>query len=452
MKKRTFSKLPTAAVTDAALGPDLSYTSGETPASEALKNWAGNLTYGASELVEPVTVEEVRKALADPAKIRVLGTRHCFNAIADTDATLLSTSGLNKVIAIDKHSHTVTVEGGMRYGDFCKDIHDAGFAIHNLASLPHISVAGAIATATHGSGMKNGNLATNVVALELVTPGGKVMNISRENDPDIFDGVVVSLGALGVVTKLTLGLVPSFNVRQDVFLDLPMEQLKSNFLDIMSGGYSVSLFTDWQGDSINQVWVKSALKGEETFKEREDYYGAVKAKQNVHPLLSVSAENCTEQMGVPGPWYERLPHFKMGFTPSSGEELQAEYFVPVDSAVAAIQAVAALRDEIRPYILITEIRGIAADEFWMSPCYRQDCIAIHFTLKQDIAGVTDLLPKIETALAPFNAKPHWGKLFTMDASVLRSRYPRLEDFKNLATKLDPSRKMRNAFMERNVFG
>jgi len=452
MKKRTFLKLSTAAITGAAFSPILSCTTGNKSDSVILKNWAGNLTYHAIDLIEPATVGEVQQVLAKNATVRVLGTRHCFNTIADTEATLLSTAKLNKVIVIDPNSQTVTVEGGIRYGEFCKEIHNAGFAIHNLASLPHISVAGACATATHGSGMKNGNLATNVISMELVTANGDVLTISREKNPDMFNGAVVSLGTLGVVTKLTLGLVPTFDVRQDVFLNLPMEQLKTNLLELMSGGYSVSLFTDWQSDSINQVWVKSVVKPGEPFEVRKEYFGAIRADRNVHPIIALSAENCTEQMGVPGAWYERLPHFKMGFTPSSGEELQAEYFVPQESAAEAIQAIAKLRDEIKPYILITEIRSIAADELWMSPCYQQASMAIHFTLKQDLAGVNQLLPKIEAAIAPYHSKPHWGKLFTLDAKTLQSRYDRIEDFKNQVMKLDPDKKLRNAFIDQYIFG
>jgi alditol oxidase len=231
-----------------------------------------------------------------------------------------------------------------------------------------------------------------------------------------------------------------------------MEQLQANFVELMSGGYSVSLFTDWQSDAINQVWVKSVVNPDVPFEIGDNYYGASRADRNVHPIIALSAEHCTEQMGIPGPWYERLPHFKMGFTPSSGEELQAEYFVPLASAVDAIEAVATLREEIKPYILITEIRSIAADAFWMSPCYQQASVAIHFTLKQDIAGVNALLPKIEATLAPFQAKPHWGKLFTLDAATLRARYPRIEDFKNQVVKLDPDKKLRNEFIDHYIFG
>jgi xylitol oxidase len=218
----------------------------------------------------------------------------------------------------------------------------------------------------------------------------------------------------------------------------------------MSAGYSVSLFTDWQSEFVNQVWIKSVSSKDVPVNLGPDFYGAQKATRNVHPIIEISAENCTEQMGVPGPWFERLPHFKMGFTPSSGEELQAEYFVPIEKAWEAVSAVALLREEIRPYILITEIRSIAADQLWMSPCYQQQSIAIHFTLKQDVDGVSKLLPRIEQALAPFGAKPHWGKLFTIDPKTLQSRYPRIEDFRALRKEMDPEEKLINEFIRTNL--
>ena len=416
-----------------------------------IKNWAGNLTYGTTSVVEPKTVAEVQEAVLKFDKIRAQGTRHCFNTIADSDQNLLSTRNLNQVV-IDEAAHTVTVEAGVRYGDFCKRIHEAGFAVHNLASLPHISVAGACATATHGSGITNGNLSTAVIALELVNAQGEIVTISRERDREVFYGAVVGLGSLGVVTNVTLELVPTFLARQHVYLNLPMASLEKGFDEIMGSGYSVSLFYDWQTENINQVWIKRMARPDDGFIAPPDFFGAKLADRNVHPILEISAENCTEQMGVPGPWYDRLPHFKMGFTPSSGEELQAEYFVPRAQAVEAIKAVATLRDEIKPYLMITEVRTIDADSLWMSPCYKQPSVAIHFTLKQDVEGVNKLLPKIEEKLAPFGVRPHWGKLFTIAPATLQSRYEKMEDFKKLVQQFDPSEKFRNEFVDRNIFG
>lgn len=450
MKKRTFLKMSSAMLTGAALAP-LYGCKMEKP-SEKLKNWAGNLTYSTANVSEPKTVEEVQEIIRSIKKIRTLGTRHCFNKIADSTENLLSTKYLNEISPIDTGSHTVTVGAGIRYGEFCKQIHEQGYAIHNLASLPHISVAGACATATHGSGMANGNLATPVSAIEMVTAKGEVVTLSREKDPSAFYGAVVGLGALGVVTKVTLDLLPAFSVRQDVYLNLPIAQLESHFNEIMSSGYSVSLFTDWQTANVNQVWIKRVVKDGESFAAEPEFFGATLADRNVHPIIEISAENCTEQMGVAGPWYDRLPHFKMGFTPSSGEELQAEYFVPLANAVEAIKAVTALRHEIKPVLMITEIRAINGDDLWMSPCYHQPSVAIHFTLKQDFSGVSALLPKIEEKLAPFGVKPHWGKLFTISPDVLQSRYEKVKDFQQLLTQYDPEGKFQNEFIAANIFG
>jgi xylitol oxidase len=283
-----------------------------------------------------------------------------------------------------------------------------------------------------------------------VVADGSIVHLSDDRDPEKLNAAVVGIGALGVITKVTLQVQPTYMVRQNVFIGLPMEQLKNNFEKIVSAGYSVSLFTDWQSDKINEVWIKSRI-GFDSDKTLPEFYGAKAATKNVHPIIALPAENCTEQMGVPGPWHERLPHFKMGFTPSSGKELQSEYFVPIHNAVEAIQAISRLGKSIGPHLFITEIRTIAADNLWMSPCYKQTSVTIHFTWKQETDAVLKLLPQIEKALAPFNPRPHWGKIFTMDPRVLESRYEKLADFKKLVAEYDPHGKFRNDFLESNIY-
>jgi xylitol oxidase len=395
--------------------------------------------------------EDVRQFVQKQSKLKVLGSRHCFNTIADSRHNLLSLKPMDKVVALDPEARTVTVDAGMTYGQLCPYLHDQGFALHNLASLPHISIAGACSTATHGSGEKNGNLGTAVSGLELVTAAGDVVRLSRQQDAEAFQGAVVGLGALGVVTRVTLDIQPTFAMRQYVYENLPLGQLKDHFDAILSSAYSVSLFTDWQKQRLNEVWIKSRTEEGQTFEAPPEFFGAKRATRNLHPIAELSAENCTEQMGVPGPWYERLPHFRMGFTPSAGKELQAEYFVPRPHALEAILALERLRDQITPHLMISEIRTIAADGLWMSPCYQQACVAIHFTWKQDWPAVGKLLPVIEKELAPFKARPHWGKLFTMPSSQLRSSYERRADFMALARKYDPQGKFRNEFLDRHVF-
>jgi xylitol oxidase len=424
----------------------------EAAQSEPLHNWAGNYQYSTSGITSARSVAQIQDFVRQHAHFKVLGTRHCFNGIADSADQFLSLRDMNGIVALDRAERTVTIESGMSYGQLCPSLDRDGFALHNLASLPHISVAGACATGTHGSGVNNGNLSTAVSAFEVVTAGGDVLSIARSKDLRTFQAMVVHLGALGVVTRLTLDVQPAFTMRQDVYLDLSMAQVREHFEDIVSAGYSVSLFTDWQRGRVNEVWVKRRVDPGQTPAASPDFYGARPATANVHPIVELSAENCTEQMGVAGRWYERLPHFRMGFTPSSGKELQSEYFVARSNAVDAIGAVERLRDHVSPHLMITELRTIAADDLWMSPCYKRPSLAIHFTWKQDWPAVRKLLPMIERELAPFEVRPHWGKLFTIPWAQLRKRYAMSAEFTRLIAEHDPHGKFRNAFLTATLSG
>jgi xylitol oxidase len=424
----------------------------EAAQAEPLRNWAGNYQYSTSRITSATSLAQIQEFVRTQAHFKVLGTRHCFNGIADSADHLLSLGDMAAVVALDRARRTVTVEAGMSYGRLCPSLDRDGFALHNLASLPHISIAGASATGTHGSGVNNGNLSTAVSAFEFVTAGGDVRSIARDTDLRMFQATVVNLGALGVVTKVTLDVQPAFTMRQDVYLDMPMAQVRDHFEDVVSAGYSVSLFTDWQKGRVNEVWVKRRVEKGETSTALQDFYGARPATTNVHPIVELSAEHCTEQMGVAGPWYERLPHFRMGFTPSSGKELQSEYFVARSNAVDAISALEALRDHVSPHLMISELRTVAADDLWMSPCYKRPSLAIHFTWKQDWPAVRNVLPMIERELAPFAVRPHWGKLFTIPSTQLRQRYEMCDEFTRLVAELDARGKFRNAFLTENLYG
>jgi xylitol oxidase len=445
MKRKTFIRLGATLAASPLLAPLTSWAQ-----APRLKNWAGNLTYSTGNVQYPKSVAEVQQLVKKHQKLKTLGTRHCFNTIADSKYDLLSTRDLNKVISVDRKNKTVTVEGGIKYGKLAPYLHTQGFALHNLASLPHISVAGSITTATHGSGIKNGNLASSVSGLEMVIADGSVIHFSKATDAAKLNAVVVGLGAIGVITKVTLDIIPTFMVRQRVFTNMPLAQVKQNFENIVSAGYSVSLFTNWQNENVSEVWIKSRVGTEKDHTEAE-FYGAKAATKNLHPVIAQPAEKCTDQMGVPGVWYERLPHFKMGFTPSTGKELQSEYFIPLHHAVEAISAISRLGKQIGPHLFITEIRTIAEDHLWMSPCYNQTSVTIHFTWKPETVAVMKLLPIIEKELAPFNVRPHWGKLFTISPSILASRYEKLEDFKKVVASYDPKGKFRNRFLSKNLY-
>ena len=415
------------------------------------RNWANNVAYRAARYHEPTTVDELCAVVAAATKVRAIGSRHSFNTIADTDGDQVSLAAMPRVVEIDEAGHTVTVDGGIRYGELAERLQSRGMALANLASLPHISVAGACATATHGSGAGNRNLSSAVTAMQLVTASGDVVEVSRDRDPRLMDAITVGLGAVGIVTRLTLAIEPTFDVRQTVYEQLPLKTAIASLDEIMADGYSVSLFTTWRHDRIEQLWCKVRAEvgdhdGHATA-TGATRFGAVAATHKLHPIGELSAQPCTEQMGVLGPWHQRLPHFRMVFTPSSGDELQSELFVAASDAPKAFRVLRTLGHELAAVLQISEVRAIAADTLWLSPCYQRDSIALHFTWVPSWPQVQPVLEKLESALAPFDARPHWGKLSTLSGAVLRSRFERLRAFGELLTGWDPSGKFRNAFVD-----
>jgi alditol oxidase len=410
-----------------------------------LRNWGGNYRYQARALHRPTTVDELQRLVVSRRRLRTIGSRHSFNAIADGDE-LLTLDDLDGELAINRDAQTVSVPSNLRYGDVAARLAGEDLALANLASLPHISVAGAVATGTHGSGVANGNLATAVAALELVRADGEIVRLHR-GEPD-FDGAVVALGALGVVTRVVLDVQPAYEVSQHVYEGLAWDALLEHFDAIFSAAYSVSVFLRW-GDRIDQVWVKRRAEDPPAPGE---LFGATPAAGERHPIAGLDPVNCTLQLGRPGAWMDRLPHFRMGFTPSSGEEIQSEYHLPRERAVGAIDALRALRATLEGLVQVTELRTIAADTLWLSPQFRRDTVAIHFTWAPDQAAVELALAEVEAVLMPYGARPHWGKLFLAPAADLASGYDRLADFSALAQRLDPERKFRNRWLEAHVLG
>ncbi|MFF2371107.1 D-arabinono-1,4-lactone oxidase [Agromyces sp. NPDC058110] len=414
------------------------------------RNWAGNLEYGAEHLVHPTSHDELRQALAGDGPLRVLGTRHTFNDLADTTGTLVATDALPVDLDTSSAPGAVRIAGAPRYGDLAPVLQRSGLALANLASLPHISVAGAIATGTHGSGDAIGSLASAVRAIGFVTPAGEPITL-RRGDAD-FSGAVVSLGSLGVVTAVELDVEPAYDVAQHVFEGPSWDAILDDLDAVTSVGTSVSVFTRWlDADRADQLWVKTRQPETSDAAARRDAVvarlGARAATEARHPIIGLAADACTPQLGVPGPWFERLPHFRLEFTPSAGAELQSEYLVPRADAVTALEAVRRLAPRIAPLLQVCEVRTVRADDLWLSPAFEADVVGIHFTWKLDEPAVTALLPDIEAAL-PVTARPHWGKLFTLPAAELRARYPRFDDFAALRARYDPAGRLRNAYLER----
>jgi xylitol oxidase len=419
-------------------------------------NWARNIEFSAAELATPDSLTQLQEVVAGADRVRALGSGHSFNRIADTGGVLVATAGAGSIMSADPERNVVRVSGGVRYGELARYLDSVGYALHNTASLPHISVAGSVATATHGSGDANQNLAAAVRAIDLVTASGELITLAQGADDD-FAGAVAGLGSLGIVSTLELEIVPSFQVRQWVYEGLPTDAVTGSFEEIFGSAYSVSVFTDWTGGN-NRIWQKvrvdgaGAAGGGGAGGGRGDgapsWLGARLADGPRNPVPGMSVGNATEQLGRPGPWHERLPHFRLEFTPSAGAELQSEYLVAREVAVPAIEALFALGDQISPVLQIAEIRTMAADDLWLSMAYGRDTVGFHFTWVQDDAAVAPVLAAIEAALAPFGARPHWGKVFSTPPDVVRGLYPRYDDFVDLLRRYDPAGKFRNEFMDR----
>lgn len=412
---------------------------GTAETAGTVSNWARTITYAARNVHRPRDLDTLAALVAGSARVRVLGSGHSFNRIADpgADGVLLSTASLPPVIEVDTAARRVRVAGGVRYAELARTVHAHGLALANMASLPHISVAGSVATGTHGSGVGNGPLASAVREVELVVADGSTVTIGRGDER--FDGAVTSLGALGVVTALTLDLEPAYEVEQHVFTELPLEGL--DFSAVAAAGYSVSLFTDWREPGFRQVWVKRR-----TDQPAVDFPWAAPAKEPLHPVPGMPADNCTEQLGVPGPWHERLPHFRAEFTPSSGAEIQSEYLLPRTAAVEALERIDAIRSAIAGVLQTCEVRTVAADTQWLSPAHARNSVALHFTWVRDEAAVLPVVRRLEEALVRFDPRPHWGKVYEIPPAVVRRRYARVHDFRDLARSLDPAGKFTNTFV------
>lgn len=410
-------------------------------------NWAGNTVFGARRVLRPGSVEELQQIVASTHRVRALGSGHSFNRVADTSGDLVRLDGLPPAVDVDEESSTVTVGAGMRYGEVAGILHEAGYALANLASLPHISVAGCCATATHGSGDSEKCLAAAVTSVELVGADGELSLLSRRNEPQRFPGAVVALGALGIVTRLTLRVEPAFDVSQHIYTGVPLTEAAARFDEIFGCAYSVSAFTDYRSGEA-RVWVKRRVTERDGSVRPPGWEGQTPADAAHHPIPGIPATHCTEQLGVPGPWYERLPHFRPDFTPSNGEELQSELLLPRAAAAEALAALRALGDRIAPVLQISEVRTVAADDLWLSPAWERDCVAFHFTWVKDTQAVLPVVAAVEEKLLPLGARPHWGKLTAMEPERIAALYERAEDFRQLVLERDPGRVFANDFVDR----
>src|SRR5215207_321949 len=415
---------------------------------QPLQNWSGTYRYKADSIHRPRTVGELQALVSGGGSMHALGTRHSFNDVADA-TELISLGELPGEPVLDTEAHTVTVPARIRYGELASFLQQAGWALSNMASLPHISVAGSVATATHGSGNSNPTLASAVQAMTLVSGTGEVVHLGQRAAE--LAGAVVHLGALGIVTEVTLAIEPTFNVRQDIYQWLPWEALTGSFENVMSSGASVSVVTNFAGGTAELLWVKTRLINDEPRQVPETLLGATAATEQLHMTPGNDPLHCTPQLGEPGPWCDRLPHFLLGYNPSTGAEIQSEYLLDRRHSAGAIEALRNLGPEIAQVAQSCEIRTMAADDLWLSLAYQRPTFGIHFTWRPDATAVAGVLDQIEAVLAPYEPRPHWAKVFTGPFNFSQL-YPRRADFQTLADTYDPDHRFRTPYLLRTVFG
>ncbi|MFF7974906.1 D-arabinono-1,4-lactone oxidase [Streptomyces sp. NPDC007905] len=408
---------------------------------ETATNWAGNLVFSAARWHRPRSVDELRRLVANSERIRAVGSGHSFSAVADTRGDLVRLDGLPQAIELDTAASAVTVSAGLRYADVIAALERSGWALSNLASLPHISVAGSVATGTHGSGDTQRCLSASVRALQLIGPEGDLIELSRDTDLDVFPGSVVALGALGVVTRLTLDIEPSYEMAQRVRVAVPLDEVAADFDAVSGAACSVSVFTDWGHDEAD-VWLKRR-----TDRPGNGWSGGRPAERPMNPVPGMPPEFSTQQLDVPGPWCERLPHFRPELTPGAGEELQSEYYLPRAAAPAAIGALRDLGQRLAPALHIAEVRTVRADDLWLSPAHGRDSVTFHFTWVKDPDRVRSLIAAVEEALMPLGARPHWGKLTALAPRDLAALYEQAGAFGRLTRAYDPAGKFRNDFTD-----
>lgn len=415
---------------------------------EAQWNWARTHRFSATQIERPTSNRQLQAVIAAAATasrtVRCVGSRHSFTNIADGDV-LIDLRDMPERFERGVDDASVTVNGAMIYSRLAELLRPIGQAVANMASLPHISVAGATATATHGSGDGNGNLATSIRAIEIVTANGDLRRIERGDRK--FPAAAVSLGVIGVVVAVELDLVPSFQLRQFVHNSLGWDTLRANFDAVFGSAYSVSVFTNWVAHL--QLWTKERTDADPV--DHAGLHDGVLATEQHHPIPGVSAMACTEQGPTSGRWDERLPHFRAGAVPSAGAEVQSEFFIHRTNATRAIAALQAIGPHLAPHLMVSEVRTVAADNLWLSPQYERDCVAFHFTWYHDMASALAMAQLVAKTLALFTPLPHWGKVFDPAQFDFAALYPRLGDAQHAFATKDPTGMFRNAWFD-TTFG
>jgi L-gulono-1,4-lactone dehydrogenase len=440
------------------------------PGRRVWRNWAGTATATPARWCRPGTEAEICAAVKDAAPagltVRALGSGHSFTAAAATSGVALDLSAWTGIIAADTRTGLVTARSGTTLRALNAELGGLGLAMANLGDIDAQTLAGALSTGTHGTGARLGGLATQVEALELVLADGSVVTCSASARPELFAAARVGLGALGVITTVTLRCVPSFTLLADE-RPMPVEEVLGQF-DVLAGAndhFEFYWFPYGRQALVkrnNRLPVPDGAQATPSprplpawrrfweFEVMENAaFGALCRVGRAAPRL-IPSLNRLSSAALSSRTYTGTSH-RVFVTPRRVRFAESEYAVPRESLGHVIaelrRAVPRLAD---PVMFPVEVRVAAADDIWLSTGYGRESayVAIHQYAGLPYQAYFD---RFESIVAEVAGRPHWGKLHSLDAGRLRPLYPRFDDFRRVRAEADPEGRFGNAYLTR-VFG
>lgn len=419
------------------------------------RNWAGNVQFTAQSFIQPENETEIAAALLKSEQLRVVGTGHSWSTICTTNQNLLNLDRYNKVLQVDKEKLQVTVQPGIKLWQLNEYIDKQGLALKNLGSIARQSLAGAISTATHGTGIGFQILASQIEKFKLIKPDGDILEIHSEKDKDLFNLSIVNLGALGVISEMTINVVPAYQLHDRTYV-APLQEVIDNLDELVE---ETDHFKLWWFPHVDQAVVYRYTRTQQAANDSRlrqwlmDEFLSV----NVYRLL-LKAGNINRD------WRRNINRtlVKKFIQPLNRIEKSYKVFnvlePPIHREVEWAFDISVAKELLREYTsfinaskhrinFIQEIRFTKADEYALSPCYGRNTMWLG-AYNADNFGWEELMSDFESLAIKYKGRPHWGKEFNVSATYLQQQYPNFKKFTTLREQFDPTGKLLNDFTKR----
>lgn len=424
-----------------------------------VRNWAGNQVCVPDGVVQPSSVDEVasfvRRAHDGGRRVKVIGAGHSFTGVAMTNGSMLSLDRLGRVLDVDPATGQVRVEAGIRLHRLNEELAGVGLAMPNLGDIDRQSIAGAMSTATHGTGLAFGNVATTVVAMQLVTGAGEVVRCSADERPDVWRTARVGIGALGIVTEVTLQCVPAFNLHAHEAIE-PLADVLDDFTAFIASTDHVELYCmpgarrcqtkrNTRTDAPARPQPRLAYVRDKWIGENLGF-GVVCRVGRRFPSLAPKVASLVTAAAAERELVDRSD--KVFCSPRRVKFVEMEYGIPIDAVPDAVRRVGDVARTLGfPPLFPIEVRASAGDDIALSTAHGRTSgwIAVH---QYRGAPYEAYFRAVEAIMDDYHGRPHWGKLHYQTATTLRRRYPRWDDFAELRARLDPRGVFRNDELDR----